>query len=95
METKLSDSFPNPPASLGTLIGRHLRPGLHHGAQMEKKLLKIDAHAMHKIKDIAHRIWVQTRKPNGNLIMFEALKQYMTQQGYETPAYEVFELEDK
>lgn len=61
----------------------------------EKKTLIIDARTMHKIKDIAHRIWIQTRKPNGNLIMFEALKQYMAQQGYDTPAYEVVELEEK
>ncbi len=95
MEIKHFDSLPNPSASFGNLIGRSLPSNFQHGNQMEKKILKIDARAMHKIKDIAHRIWVQTRKPNGNLIMFEALKQYMTQQGYETPAYEVFELEDK
>lgn len=61
----------------------------------EKKTLIIDTRAMHKIKDIAHKIWLRTRKPNANLIMFEALKQYMTQQGYDTPAYEVVELEEK
>lgn len=61
---------------------------------MDKKILNIDARAMHKIKDLAHKIWVRTRKPNANLIMFEALKQFMMQQGYETPAYEVLELED-
>lgn len=41
----------------------------------------IDKLAMNHIKERAHRIWMETKKPDANLIMFEALKQYMEHKG--------------
>lgn len=36
-----------------------------------------------KLKDIAHRIWMDTRAPNANLIMLEALRTMMLEAGLE------------
>lgn len=57
-----------------------------------KKLAVIDQRAMHKIKDIAHKIWMQTRRPNANLIMFEALRLWLWREGYD-PGFEVPDME--
>lgn len=36
---------------------------------------------MNEIKDIAHKLYLETRFPNANLIMLEALKQYIERKG--------------
>lgn len=41
----------------------------------------IDRRAMNEIKDIAHKLYLETRFPNANLIMLEALKQYIERKG--------------
>lgn len=56
--------------------------------------IEINARTMHKIRDIAHRIWVETREPNANLIMFEALRQYIVHQGQE-PGFTIATLDIK
>lgn len=59
----------------------------------KKEVLKLDARALHHIRDMANKIWQRTRKPNANLIMYEALKQFMIREGYEPPAFEVPNME--
>lgn len=43
--------------------------------------LIIDRRTLNHIRDVANQIWQETRIPNANLIMFEALHQLMVQKG--------------
>lgn len=36
---------------------------------------------MNEIKDIAHKLYLANKCPNGNLIMFQALKEYIERKG--------------
>lgn len=41
----------------------------------------IDSRALNTIKDIAHKLWMETKLPNANLLMLEALRLYMDRKG--------------
>ena len=45
-------------------------------------LFPIDSRALHRIRDTAHTIWKETRCPNGNLVMVEALRRILILEGY-------------
>jgi hypothetical protein len=66
------------------------------GRPLKKKpaLFPIDSMAMHRIRDTAHKVWLETRCPNGNLVMLEALRLILIQEGYPV-SFEVPNLETK
>jgi hypothetical protein len=41
----------------------------------------IDNAALHRVRDIAHKIWSETKHPNSNLVLLEALATYINQNG--------------
>jgi hypothetical protein len=44
-------------------------------------VVTIDEKSLGEIRDIAHRIYSDTRSPNANLVMYQALADYMGRRG--------------
>ena len=53
------------------------------------EVVRIDRAAMNEIRDIAHGLWMESKLPNANVLMLEALRRYIVKMGVAEPNFEI------